>query len=62
MEQLIAWFDSNGAPLLEALTQFVGAFAIIATMTPNKNDNALVAFLLKVINLFGANVGKAENK
>ena len=44
------------------ITSIIGVFAIIATMTPNENDNKIVSILLKVINLAGLNVGKAKNR
>jgi len=41
----------------------VGAMAILATMTPNKTDNKVVLqIILDIINMIGANVGKAKNK
>ena len=40
----------------------VGAFATIATMTPNESDNKVVATLMAVINFLGANFGKAKNR
>ena len=54
----IAWFMANLAVILEV----IGAAAIIATLTPNKSDDAIVAWILKIVNFLGANVGKAENK
>ena len=48
--------------LWEAAAAIIGGFAVIATMTPNSADNAVVDFLLRLINFFGANVGKAENR
>lgn len=40
----------------------IGAFAAAAAGTPNKSPNPIVDFILKAINLFGANFGKASNK
>lgn len=40
----------------------VGAFALIATKTPNKVDNKIAQFLIVVINFLGANFGNAKNK
>jgi amino acid permease len=51
----------NGVPILEIAAQIVGAFAILATMTKNDADNKIVAWLLKIINIFGANLGRARN-
>ena len=39
----------------------IGAFSAIATITPNETDNKIADFLLKAINILGANVGKAKN-
>lgn len=40
----------------------IGAFSTIATITPNRHDNAVADTILNVINLFGMNVGKAKNE
>jgi len=53
--------DWSIANILSIVTSAVGLFAVIATMTPNKTDNKIVDFLMKAINLFGANFGKAKN-
>ena len=42
--------------------QVVGAFALIATKTPNKSDDKIVQFFLDLFNFMGANAGKAANK
>lgn len=39
----------------------VGLFSAIATVTPNTTDNKIAQVLLDLINLLGANVGKAKN-
>jgi hypothetical protein len=58
---MIEYIIANWAGMLEAVTSFVGACAVIATMTPNTKDNQIVDGLLKAINFFGANFGKAKN-
>ncbi len=45
----------------EAIIGIVGVFALIATVTPNTSDDAVVDFIYRIINLFAANVGKAKN-
>ncbi len=60
MEVLIAvgvWLTQNVALLL----QIVGAFAVLATMTPNKTDDKIVQVVLDLVNFLGANTGKAKN-
>ena len=57
MDGIINFINEWYQPILAV----VGAFAAIATMTPNKADNKIANLLLKVINLFGANFGKAKN-
>lgn len=52
---------ANLPSYLEIITQAVGVFALIATLTPNTSDNAIVDFILKLINFGGANVGKSSN-
>jgi hypothetical protein len=54
----ISWITSNLAVLLE----IVGAFSLIATLTPNKTDNEIMDWVMKAVNFLGANIGKAENK
>ena len=58
MENIIAgiteWFP--------VVASIIGTFALIATMTPNKVDNKIAQFLMDLINFFGGNIGKAENK
>jgi len=39
----------------------VGAFAAVATLTPNKSDDKIVQVILDIINFAGANFGKAKN-
>ena len=57
----IAAFIANFPDYLEIITQAVGVFALVATLTPNTSDNAIVDFLLRLINFGGANVGKSKN-
>ena len=39
----------------------VGAFAAIATLTPNKTDDKIMQRVLDFINMLGMNFGKAAN-
>ena len=57
----IAAFIANLPAYLEILTQAVGVFALVATLTPNTSDNSIVDFLLRLINFGGANIGKSKN-
>ncbi len=52
-----AWAFANAAIILEV----IGAFAILATMTPNKTDDKIVQVVLDLVNFLGANTGKAKN-
>ena len=52
---------ANLPTYLEILTQAVGVFALVATLTPNTSDSAIVDFILKLINFGGANVGSSKN-
>ena len=56
------WFTSNWESLFVILTQVVGVAALVATLTPNTSDNNAVDFVLNIINMLGANVGRAKNK
>ena len=57
----ISWVMVNLDTMLKVATSFVGTFAIIATLTPNKNDDAIVAKALDFINFFGGNFGRSKN-
>lgn len=61
MELVIAWIVANWATVFQVAVGLVGVFALIASVTPNKSDDKWAANLLKVINLLGANFGKAKN-
>ena len=39
----------------------VGAFALLATKTPNKTDDKILQVILDIVNFLGANLGKAKN-
>tara|TARA_Y100000592_G_C5207475_1_gene193383 strand:- start:239 stop:418 length:180 start_codon:yes stop_codon:yes gene_type:complete len=58
MEYIVENWDNIGAIAL----QVIGIAALVATMTPNKTDNKIVDALSKIINLLGANFGKAKNE
>lgn len=55
------WLTTNGSAILELVIQIVGVASLVATMTPNVSDNKAVDFVLNIINLLGANVGKSKN-
>jgi hypothetical protein len=55
------WILENGSNLLDIALKVVGAFAVIASLTPNATDNKIAAILLRVINTLGFNIGKAKN-
>jgi len=59
---MIEYITENATQLIQTLIQICGAFAVIATLTPNTSDNAIADFLLKLVNGLGANFGKASNK
>jgi len=52
---------ANFPSYLEIITQAVGVLALVATLTPNTSDNAIVDFILKLVNLGAANVGQSKN-
>ena len=52
---------ANLPAYLEIITQAIGVFALVATLTPNTSDNSIVDFLLKLVNFGGANIGKSKN-
>ena len=52
---------SNATNLFEIALQIAGAFAIIASMTPNETDNKIADYALRAINIIGFNIGNAKN-
>ena len=52
----------NGSLLMDLAFQVVGVFAVIASLTPNENDNKWIDAILKAFNTIGFNVGKARNE
>ena len=53
-------FD-NVSNFFDIALQLVGAFAVIASMTPNETDNKIADQALRLINLLGFNFGNATN-
>tara|TARA_Y100000817_G_C16380450_1_gene334514 strand:+ start:31 stop:219 length:189 start_codon:yes stop_codon:yes gene_type:complete len=53
--------SANISAILEIVVQIVGVASLVATLTPNENDNKAVDFVLNIVNMLGANVGKASN-
>ncbi len=56
--QTILW---NIPEVVQMIALIISAFAILATLTPNKSDDKIMNMLLKGINMLGANLGKAKN-
>ena len=52
---------ANITALLEIIIQVIGIASMVATLTPNESDNKAVDFVLNVVNMLGANIGKASN-
>lgn len=63
-------FGAVGAPepgtqiggWVDVAMSVVGTFALIAAMTPNKTDDKVAGFLRTLVDLLGANFGKARNQ
>ena len=55
------WLLENVGSLLDIALKLVGAFAVVATLTPNESDNAVADGLMKIINTLGGNFGNARN-
>lgn len=62
MESMVAYVTTHWMQLFGVVTSFVGSFALLAALTPNKSDDKVVQTILDWINFFGANVGNAANK
>ena len=45
-----------------AILAIMGAAAAIAALTPTPRDDGIVAFLRKVIDIIGMNIGNAKNR
>ncbi len=56
------WLLANASLVYDIVVQVVGVAALVATLTPNDNDNKVIASILKFVNLLGANFGKAKNE
>lgn len=53
---------NNLDSFFEITIQIVGVFSIIASMTPNENDNRIADQILNIVNVLGFNFGKAKNE
>ena len=62
MGNLVAYVTSHWMEVLAVVTSFVGSFALLATLTPNKSDDKVMQMVLDWINFFGGNFGNAANK
>ena len=56
------WLSANWENVIGIATSIVGAFAILATMTPNPQDDKIVSKLYSLINFLGANFGQSKNE
>jgi hypothetical protein len=55
------WIIENGNAILEIALKVVGAFSVIASLTPNTTDNKVADALMRIINTIGFNIGQAKN-
>lgn len=62
MIDIMTYITQNAGDIIEIALLLVGAFSILATMTPNQTDNKIANALMKIVNFLGANFGKAKNK
>jgi hypothetical protein len=58
---MVEYIVQNSGALIEVVTQIIGAFAVIATLTPNSSDNAIADGLMRLVNFLGGNFGRAKN-
>ena len=47
--------------ILKIVPIVITACAAIAALTPTQVDNQIINAILKVVNIFGLNIGKAKN-
>lgn len=59
--ETVQYILEHAGTIFSAITMVVGAFALIATITPTEADNAIADKLAKLIHFLGANIGKARN-
>ena len=55
------WIIENGNAIFEIALKVVGAFSVIASLTPNTTDNKVADALMRIINTIGFNIGQAKN-
>ena len=55
------WIIENGNAIFEIALKVVGAFSVIASLTPNTTDNKVADALMRIINTLGFNIGQAKN-
>ena len=55
------WIIENAGNMVDIALKIVGAFAVIATMTPNESDNKIADGLMRLVNMLAANFGKSSN-
>lgn len=54
----MAWIVNNWDSILMAITSVVTAASLIANMTPNQTDNAIIDKVKKVIDMLALNFKK----
>ena len=58
---IVSYVMQNWNLITDVVLKLVGAFAIIASMTPNTNANKAAQMLADLVNLLGFNIGKSKN-
>lgn len=58
--EVVNWTLGNMDTILTGVLSIVGGFSILAALTPNTADDAIVQKVLNVINFLGANVKNAK--
>lgn len=53
METIIAYVMSHGKELIELGLAILGAFSILAKLTPTKVDDNILGFIAKIIHTLG---------
>jgi len=57
----LPWLLANTPDLIKALGLVVAAASAVATMTPNKTDDSILAWLARVANFLALNFGHAKS-
>lgn len=59
---ILAYIQQHWDDIITAITSLIGAFTIIAKLTPTTADDKVIDFILKVINFLSLNIKPQAKK